>query len=99
MRIMLLKRLNNALVSCIMTEAFYSGCIVNYTHPFVYFEVKDWEQFLHIVWNAYADFSRDDRGQFITDKLPVSVEYKDHTYETKVWYDPDCKGLRYVSLY
>ena len=84
--------------SAVMAEALISGCSLTIYHPFVSIEVGDWDSFLHIVWRACADCSRDSRGQLIGKAMEVSVGYKDSLYHTRVWYDFDNGGLRYVSL-
>lgn len=62
------------------------------------FEVDEWLEFLHIYWRACAECSRDDRGYDIETPMHVGIVFKGHPYRTKVWYDKECKGLRYVSL-
>jgi len=62
------------------------------------FEVEEWKEFLHIYWNACAECSRDKRGIDIEKPLHVGLIYKGKPFRTKVWYDRECKGLRYVCL-
>ena len=67
---------------------------------FVSFEVDEWKQFLDLVWEACAQCSRDFRGQWFSERMPVSITMGDgRTFSTSVWYDVETKGLRYVSLY
>lgn len=89
---------SGAFASAIMAETLNSGRVLRIYHPFVNIEVDAWIDFLHIVWSACAECSRDARGQEIVKRLPVSITYKDNVYYTQVWYDPIAKGLRYASL-
>ena len=87
-----------AFSSAIMAAALNSGFVLRVKHPFVSFDVERWEDFLHVVWRACAECSRDRRGQEIVKRLPVSIHYNGKVYGTQVWYDVEAKGLRYVSL-
>ena len=87
-----------AFASAIMTAALNSGRVLRISAPSVYFEVDEWSDFLNIVWSACAECSRDSRGQEIVKRLPVYVHYHLKWYYTQVWFDPETKGLRYVSL-
>lgn len=87
-----------ALASAILAIALNSGKAVRMSHPFASFEVNTWSEFLGIVWNACAECSRDSRGQDIVMRLPVTINFHGKAYYTKVWFDPESKGLRYVSL-
>lgn len=87
-----------AFASAIMAAALISGRVLRISHPFVSFEVDTWTDFLHIVWTACADCSRDSRGQEIVKRLPVSINYHGKAYFAQVWFDPEAKGLRYVSV-
>lgn len=88
----------SAFASAIMAAALNSGRVLSIKHPFVSFEVDSWTDFLHIVWKACADCSRDSRGQEIVKRLPISINFGGKAYYTQVWYDPETRGLRYVSL-
>lgn len=87
-----------AFSSAIMAAALNAGFVLHVKHPFVSFDVERWEDFLHVVWNACADCSRDSRGQEIVKPLPVSIHYHGKVFSTRVWFDVETKGLRYVSL-
>ena len=87
-----------AFASAIMAAALNSGRVLRIKHPFVSFEVDAWSDFLRIVWSACAECTRDSRGREIEKRLPVSINFNGKPYYTQVWYDPEMKGLRYVSL-
>lgn len=89
---------SGAFASAIMAAALNSGRVLRINHPFVHLEVDAWSDFLRLVSSACAECSRDSRGQEIVKRLPVSIEYHGKAFFTKVWFDPDLKGLRYVSL-
>lgn len=87
-----------AFASAIMAAALNSGRVLRIKHPFVSFEVDEWEEFLRLVSIACAECSRDSRGKLISIRMPVAITYKGVTYHTQVWYDSDARGIRYVSL-
>lgn len=87
-----------AFASAIMAAALNSGRVLRISHPFVSFEVETWTDFLHIVWKACADCSRDSRGQEIEKRLPISLNFNGKKYCTEIWYSPKTKGLHYASL-
>lgn len=87
-----------AFASAIMASALNSGRVLRISAPSVYFEVDEWSDFLNIVWSACAECSRDSRGREIVKRLPVYVNYHNKWYYTQIWFDPETKGLRYVSL-
>lgn len=89
---------SGAFASAIMAAALNSGRVLRISHPFVHLEVGDWLEFLHIVWSACAECSRDSRGQEIVKRLPVTINFNGKAFYTLVWFDPEAKGLRYVSL-
>lgn len=89
---------SGAFASAIMSAVLRSSAVLHIRHPFVSFEVDTWTDFLHLVWSACAECSRDSRGKEIVKRLSVAVNYHGKTYYTKVWFDPETKGLRYVSL-
>lgn len=84
----------------IMTSALLLGYTLHENHPFVKFDVPDWHFFCSLVYHVYCEFSKDDRGRFISQRLPVKVIMADgRIFHTSVWCDVDNKCLRYVSLY
>lgn len=86
--------------AAVMAAALNSGKSLTTQHPFCWFEVDDWYQFLHIVWDALAELSRFNALSADNTYLPVLVEIgDDRHYATKVWFDTKYKGLRYVSLH
>lgn len=87
-----------AFASAVMAAALNSGKVLRIVHPFVSLEVDTWAEFLQIVWSACADCSRDSRGQEIVKRLPITINFNGKVFYTKVWFDPEVKGLRYVSL-
>lgn len=87
-----------AFSSAIMAAALNAGLKLRISHPFVHLEIDEWSRFLLIVWSACAECSRDSRGQDIVKRLPVTINYNGKAYYTQVWFDPETKGLRYVSL-
>lgn len=89
---------SGAFASAIMAAALNSGRVLRISHPFVHLEVDAWSDFLRIIWSACAECSRDSRGQEIVKRLPVTINFHGKAFYTKVWFDPETKGLRYVSL-
>lgn len=87
-----------ALEKAIMAATLNSGKTLRLRHPFVMLEVEEWTEFLNIVWKAFAECSRDQRGAELVKGIAVSIDYKGKTYCTRVWFDVQVKGLRYVSL-
>ena len=87
-----------AFPSAVMAAALNAGCRLHINHPFVVLSVESWAVFLHIVWKACAECSHDSRGCVIEKRLPITVNFNGTAYHTKVWYDSESKGLRYVSL-
>lgn len=84
----------------IMASALQRGCKLYAKHPFVRFDVPDWHFFCSLVYHTYCEFSKDFRGRYILDRIPVSVYMEDgKCYITHVWCDVEGKCLRYVSLY
>lgn len=85
--------------AAVMAEALLSHHPLGCNHPFVSFHVDDWSEFLRIVWRAYADCSRGERGAFLGERMGVKVTMPDgREFHTAVWYDYESEGLRYVSL-
>lgn len=89
---------SGAFASAIMATVLNSGRVLRISHPFVSLEVDVWSDFLRIVWSACSECSRDSRGQEIVKRLPISINFHGKAYYTQVWYDPETKGLRYVSI-
>lgn len=87
-----------AFSSAVMAAALNDGKLLRIRHPFVSFEVDTWADFLRIVWSACAECSRDSRGQEIVKRLPISINFHGKGFYTEVWFDPETKVLRYVSL-
>lgn len=87
-----------AFEKAIVASVINSGIKVHIYYPWVYFEVDEWSDFLRLVWSACAECTRDSRGQEIEKRLPVTINFNGKPYYTKVWFDPEVKGLRYVSL-
>lgn len=84
----------------IMAGALLQGCTLRGNHPFVKFDVPDWHFFCSLVYHVYCEFSKDWRGKYISERLPVSVYMEDgRVFNTKVWCDVENKCLRYASLY
>ncbi len=84
----------------VMAAALNSGKTLTTYHPFCWFDVDDWNQFLLIVWRALAELSRFYSLSADNTKLPVLVEMSDNRqFKANVWFDTEYKGLRYVSLY
>lgn len=84
----------------IMASALLQGCTLLGNHPFVCFDVPDWEWFLKVVYHTYCEFSKDWRGKYISERIDVTVEMMDgRIFHTQVWCDVESKCLRYVSLY
>lgn len=64
------------------------------------FTVDEWSSFLNIMWHAFADCSRISDSSSMTKVYNVSVQLEDgRFYSTRLWYDSECNGLRYVSLH
>lgn len=83
----------------IMAKALLAGKTLHVSQPFVDFDVADWYEFLRLVWSAYAECSRDNRGCGIKKRISVNVRMGDgRMYCTDVWYDEQSKCMRYVSL-
>lgn len=83
----------------ILASALLKGCTLRGNHPFVFFEVPDWQYFCSIVYHTYCEFSRDHRGVSIDERVSVGVIMPDgREFHTFVWCDVESKGLRYVSL-
>lgn len=67
---------------------------------FVSFDIDEWAEFMKIAWRACAECTRNHRGQWCVERMPVAIQMNDgRTFSTFVWYDVEAKGMRYVSLY
>lgn len=84
----------------ILASALLQGCTLHGNHPFVRFDVPDWHFFCSLVYHTYCEFSKDHRGQCISERIPVMVIMENgHIFNTHVWCDVENRCLRYVSLY
>lgn len=84
----------------IMASALLQGCTLHGTRPFVCFEVPDWHFFCSLVYHVYCEYSKDWRGKYLSQRVPVSVHMADgRVFHTLVWCDVEDRCLRYVSLY
>lgn len=84
----------------IMASALLLGCTLTENHPFVRFDVPDWHFFCSMVYHVYCEFSKDFRGRFIAEHVPVTVRLVNgRVFFTEVWCDVENKCMRYVSLY
>ena len=85
--------------AAIMAEALLRGKKLSLSHPFVEFEVEDWEEFMKMYWHICAEYSRDSRGSLLRERIPITVIMPDgRRFGTVVWYDSEIRGLRYVSV-
>lgn len=83
----------------VMASVLLRGCTLKANHPFVRFDVPDWHFFCSAVYHVYCEFSKDGRGRFISQRVPVKVILDDgREFMTSVWCDVDNRCLRYVSL-
>lgn len=65
----------------------------------VVFEVEVWNTFLKAMWHGFAEASKTASGFALRKKYPVQiVTDRGSRYSTDVWFDEQCRGLRYVSL-
>ena len=84
----------------IMAGALLQGCTLRGNHPFVRFDVPDWHFFCSLVYHVYCEFSKDWRGKYISERMPVTVIMADgRSFLTHMWCDVENKCLRYASLY
>ena len=66
----------------------------------VVFDVEVWNTFLRALWHGYAEASKTDSGFAMRKRYPVQIVTDTGCqYTTDVWFDEQCRGLRYVSLY
>ena len=84
----------------LILSALHAGISVRFSGLWFMFKVVDWSQFLHILWRAYSTLSMEEVSSALEGRLSVSVVMDNgNEYNTHVWFDKDCGGLRYVSLY
>lgn len=84
----------------ILANALLQGCTLHGKHLFVRFDVPDWHFFCSLVYHTYCEFSRDGRGKYLSERMPVKVIMEDgREFNTQVWCDVEIRCLRYVSLY
>lgn len=84
----------------LISAAMDAGIAVRFNGLWFMFKVDDWNQFLHILWHAYSTLSMEEVPSALEGRLGVSVVMDSgKEYNTQVWFDKDCRGLRYVSLY
>jgi len=84
----------------IMASVLLRGYTLKANHPFVRFDVPSWPVFCGLVYHTYCEFSKDWRGRYISEHVPVKVIVADgRVFHTEVWCDVENKCLRYVSLY
>lgn len=89
----------NPFKNAIVAAALDGGKTMTMSQCFVSFEVDVWSDYLKLVWKACAECTRDYRGQWCIERMPVTVTLKSGRIITVlVWYDVAAKGLRYVSL-
>lgn len=86
--------------AAIMASALIAGKRLTQNNPYVWFEVNDWDEFLHIVWDAHSEYSK----LFTLPASPIKVHVvvavsQNRNYNTEVWYSIEHGGLHYVSLY
>lgn len=90
----------NPFKNAIVATALNERKMVIMSQCFSSIVIDEWRDFLHIVWKACAECSRDHRGQWCVERTPVTVALDDgRTFSTYIWYDVEAKSLRYVSLY
>lgn len=66
----------------------------------VVFEVKEWFTVLNALWHGYAEASKINSGFAMRKRFPVQIVTDGgRQYSTEIWFDENCNGLRYVSLY
>lgn len=66
----------------------------------VVFTVETWNTFLKAMWHGLAEASKTDSGFAVRKRYPVHIVTDGGSrYSTEVWFDEECRGLRYVSLY
>lgn len=90
----------NPFKNAIIAAALNAKKTIRMAQCFTSFSVEEWREFMHLVWIACAECSRNHKGQWMVERTPVSVHLDDgRTFSTYVWYDVEARSLRYVSLY
>lgn len=65
----------------------------------VVFEVEVWNTFLKAMWHGFAEASKGSAGFEMRKKYPVWIQTDSkNTYQTSIWLDEQCRGLRYACL-
>lgn len=91
---------SNGVVRAAISFALDCNLAVTLRWGCVSFIVDEWSSFLRIMWLAYADCSRFSDSYSMTKVYNVSVQLENgRFYSTRLWYDSEYKGLRYVSLH
>lgn len=100
MKIRILRWGQNApLRAAIATAVLECGYMVTIKHPWLFFEMPDWQSFLTCFLSAASACSRDWRGRYVHDKVHVEVIMDDgRMFGTDVWIPEDNRGVRYGSL-
>lgn len=76
------------------------GHMATIHYGYIGFDVDQWLDVVHAVHHAMSVVSRDDRGVWLYESLPVRVTLDNGSvYHTNFKFDPKAGGVRYVSLY
>lgn len=90
----------NPFKNAIIAAALDERRMVRLSQCFISFQVDGWNAFMNIAWKACAECTRDHRGRWCIEHMPIAVRLEDgRTFSTFIWYDVEAKGLRYVSLH
>lgn len=90
----------NGVVSAAISFALDCKVAVKLQWGCISFIVDEWSTFLNIMCHAYAGCSRLSDSYSMTKVYNVSVQLEDgRIYSTRLWYDSEYNGLRYVSLH
>lgn len=66
----------------------------------VVFNVEVWNTFLKAMWHGFAEASKTSQGWALKKRYHVMVETDGGSlYQTEVWLDEECRGMKYVSLH
>lgn len=64
------------------------------------FDVEVWNTFLKAMWHGFAEASKSSQDWALKKRYHVEVETDGGClYQTEVWLDEKCRGMRYVSLH
>lgn len=86
--------------AAVMATALLRGKTLKIDNLHASFDVAEWREFCSIAMHAFAECTRDWRGQLLRQRIPVEVTLIDgRVFNTSIWYDEEFKALRYVSLY